>query len=390
MSDEPGSALDTHAIPLAGVDPDLPDDDLAPLLDRLAGARLIGLGEATHGDHESFQFRARLVQALVRHRGLGAVLFEAGPIEMDPFDSYVTGDTDALPAGRDLAFWWTEELRGLLVWLRAWNTERAEAPVRVGGTTPGRPGLAPALRLLDEAGVAAPAGWRRLAEEAPGRFCDPGWVESALAAWRTTPPPPLDPADPRHRRIALLAGTFPQSLELWSGRVQPPEQWALQDRYIAANALAQLERFGPGTTAALLAHNFHVWLEPWRAGGLLRERLGTAYRAVFATFGRGAYNAFTGSRGGKWEAHPCPPPPPGSMEHLLDQLGLDCCALDPASVPSLRQAQAVRNARMVAVDGADQFQVRCVPAERFDLVVYFREAQPSRMANATRVEEPAP
>jgi erythromycin esterase len=390
MSDESSSELGTHAIPLAGVDPDLPDDDLAPLLAHLAGARLIGLGEATHGDHESFQFRSRLVQALVRHRGLRAVLFEAGPVEVDPWDDYVTGATDARPTGRDLAFWWTEEVRDLLVWLRSWNAAHPDAPVRVGGTTPTRPGLVVALRRLDEAGIAAPAEWRRLVEEAPGRCGDPSWVESALAAWHATPPPPLDPADPRHRRIALLAGTFPQSLELWFGRVQPPEQWALQDRYISENALAQLERFGPGTTAALLAHNFHVWLEPWRAGGRLCERLGAAYQSVFATFGRGAYNAFAESRSGKWKPHPCPPPPPGSMEHLLDQLDLDCYALDPIGVPSLRQEQAVRNARMVAVDGADQFRVRCIPAQRFDLVVYFREAHPSRMANPTGVEEPTP
>jgi hypothetical protein len=44
----------------------------------------------------------------------------------------------------------------------------------------------------------------------------------------------------------------------------------------------------------------------------------------------------------------------------------------------MRDELAVRNARMVAVEGADQFQVRCVPAERFDLVVYVRETHPSR------------
>jgi hypothetical protein len=246
-----------------------------------------------------------------------------------------------------------------------------------------------ALRLLDEAGIAAPAAWRRLLEEAaPGRLRDLPWVEAALAAWRATPP--LDGAHPHLRWVALLAETFPQALEVWSGRAPPEESWALQDRYLAENALAQLERFGPGAGAALLAHNLHVWLEPWRAGGLLRGRLGTAYRAVCATFGRGWYNAHAGSRSGEWRPHPCPPPPPGSMEHLLDQLDLGCYALEPSRVPALRRELAVRNARMVAVEGADQFQVRCVPAERFDLVVYFSEAHPSRMANPAHVEEPAP
>src|SRR5438093_5454663 len=330
MGSDDLAALRAHAIPLAGVDPARPDDDLAPLLDRLAGARLVGLGEATHGDHESFQFRSRLVQALVRHRSLGAVLFEAGPAEMDPFDRYVTGAADALPTGGELSFWWTEELRDLLVWLRAWNAEHPEARVRVGGTTPvGARGLVLALRLLDEAGIAAPAAWRRLLEEAaPGRLRDLPWVEAALAAWRATPP--LDGADPHRRWVALLAETFPQALEVWSGRVPPPVQVALQDRYLAENALAQLDRFGTGAPAALLAHNLHVWLEPWRAGGRLRERLGAGYRAVFATFGRGEYNAYARSRSGEWRPHACPPPPPGSMEHLLDRLDLACCALEPA------------------------------------------------------------
>jgi erythromycin esterase-like protein len=293
VSDASTSALRAHAVPLAGVDPALPDDDLVPLLERLAGARLVGLGEATHGDHESFQFRSRLVQTLVRRRGLGAVLFEAGPAEIDPFDRYVIGALDTLPTGREPAFWWTEEVRDLLVWLRAWNVGHPDAPVRVGGTTPiGARGLVLALRRLDEAGIAAPAAWRRMLDEAaPGQLRDLPWVESALAAWRATPP--LDSADPHLRWIALLAETFRQALEVWSGRI--------------------------------------------------------------------------------------PPPPPGSMEHLLDRLELNSYAVEPARVPALRDELAVRNARMVAVEGADQFQVRCVPAERFDLVVYFRETHPSRV-----------
>jgi hypothetical protein len=78
-------------------------------------------------------------------------------------------------------------------------------------------------------------------------------------------------------------------------------------------------------------------------------------------------------------AAPVPAAAAGLVEHLLDRLELDCYAVEPASVPALRGELAVRNARMVAVEGADQFQVRCVPAERFDLLVYVREAHPTRL-----------
>ncbi|MBI3970703.1 MAG: hypothetical protein HY332_05390 [Chloroflexi bacterium] len=60
------AAWQATAIPLAGVEPTLPEEDLRPLLDRLAGARFVGLGEASHGDHESCQCKRRLIQTLVR------------------------------------------------------------------------------------------------------------------------------------------------------------------------------------------------------------------------------------------------------------------------------------------------------------------------------------
>jgi erythromycin esterase len=377
------AALRAEAVPLAGVGPGLSDDDLVPLLERLANARLVGLGEATHGDHESFQFKCRLIRALVRQRGFRLVLFECGPAEMDPYDRYVTGASDTLPMGGELHPWRTEEVRDLFVWLREWNTGHAtNGQVRVAGTTAqSRRGLLLALRLLDDAGIAAPAEWRRLAEESAGRLRDLPWVEAALATWRTTAPAPLDTNSPSGRWIALLAGTFPQWLEVWSGRVPAEQRWQLGDRHMAENTLAQLDRFGPDTKTVLWAHNHHLWLESWRAGSHLRARFGPDYQVAYVAFGRGAYNASSQSAGGPgdWRPHPCPPPPPGSMEHLLDQLDLDCYAIVPTAVPALRAEQPVRHARMVAVEGADQFYLRCVPAERFDLLVYFREAHPSRM-----------
>ena len=67
------------------------------------------------------------------------------------------------------------------------------------------------------------------------------------------------------------------------------------------------------------------------------------------------------------------------MEHLLGRLDHGCYAVAPADVPALRREVPVRHARMVAVAGADQFSVRCVPADRFDLLVYVRESHPSRL-----------
>lgn len=205
-------------------------------------------------------------------------------------------------------------------------------------------------------------------------------MEAALETWRATAPPALDSAGAHGRWIALLANTFPQWLEVWSGRVPAAHGWELGDRYMAENALAQLERLGRQTRPAFWAHNHHLWLEPWRAGSHLRRRLGSEYRVVYCAFGRGAYNASSQQRreGSNWFPHPAPPPPPGTLEHLLDAVGLDCFAVAPTHVPALRDELPVRHARMVVADGADQFSLRCVAADWIDLLVYFREAQPTR------------
>src|SRR6266542_1552702 len=99
------TALRGGAMRLDGVDPALSDSDLAPVLGRFAEARVVGLGEATHGDRESFQFKHRLIQALVHREGFRVFLFESSPAEMERYDRYVTGVDERLPLDRGLHPW---------------------------------------------------------------------------------------------------------------------------------------------------------------------------------------------------------------------------------------------------------------------------------------------
>jgi len=250
--------LQAQAIPLAGADPDITEDDLAPLLERLAGAWLIGLGEATHGDHESFAFKQRLIQSLVRRGQCDVVIFERGVAEMDAYDRYVTGQTDTLTIGGQLYPWVTEEVRDLLRWLRAWNADGGW--VWFAGMDMQSPqGLSLALRLLDELGIVAPIAWPMLEQEVsePGLTTD--WYAGALERWRETAPPSLDLREEHCRWITLLADTFRQWLEVRLLAGQPDSRpWMLRDQFMAGNALAQLARFGPDTKGVIWAHNGHV------------------------------------------------------------------------------------------------------------------------------------
>jgi hypothetical protein len=66
-------------------------------------------------------------------------------------------------------------------------------------------------------------------------------------------------------------------------------------------------------------------------------------------------------------------------EHLLDRLDPDCFAVEPDTVGLLRHEAPFRCGGGVIFEGEGQFSCRCVPADVFDLLVYFRTVQPSRL-----------
>ena len=56
---------------------DLESADLGPLLERIGDARVVCLGEATHGTSEFYRLRARITRELVEKKGFGLVAVEA-------------------------------------------------------------------------------------------------------------------------------------------------------------------------------------------------------------------------------------------------------------------------------------------------------------------------
>jgi erythromycin esterase len=129
-------ALADYTLAFEGVDPDEPGG-LGWLGERLAGATVVGLGEATHGTREFAQFKTRLLRHLVVEADLRALCLEAGFAETLAVDRYVTDGegtaTEVLSALRGWS-WAVAEVRDLLVWLREFNADRPrEDRVRVYG-----------------------------------------------------------------------------------------------------------------------------------------------------------------------------------------------------------------------------------------------------------------
>ena len=102
--------------------------DLEALLERIGDARVVLLGEASHGTSEFYLMRARITQELITKKGFRFVSIEGDWPDVARLDHYVRHSE--YPATEWTAFarfptwmWRNEETRGFVDWLHACNAK---------------------------------------------------------------------------------------------------------------------------------------------------------------------------------------------------------------------------------------------------------------------------
>jgi len=114
----------THAIPLATVDAGHGFDDLQPLKKIIGDARVVELGEATHGTSEFFRMKHRMLEFLATQMGFTIFSIEANMPEAYRLNDYVLdgkGDPKALIKGMNFWTWDTQEVLAMVEWMRGFN-----------------------------------------------------------------------------------------------------------------------------------------------------------------------------------------------------------------------------------------------------------------------------
>ncbi|MEV4174052.1 erythromycin esterase family protein [Nonomuraea sp. NPDC049709] len=111
------------ALPLTG------PGDLGPLLERVGEARFVLIGEASHGTHDFYAWRAELTRRLIAEKGFGFVAVEGDWPDCERVNQAVTTGADPFDAlygfERWPTFMWAnEEVADFCRWLSRWNAER--------------------------------------------------------------------------------------------------------------------------------------------------------------------------------------------------------------------------------------------------------------------------
>ena len=354
----------------------LTQTDLDPLVRRLSGARVIGIGEVTHGTHQDEAFKVELIKALVRAGAIDTLTIECNRAAGDALDHYVgRGEGDPVAVIRSPSFfsiWRNDDFAGLIVWLRAWAIATGK-PLHIIGVDLQDSGVdaAAALDFMARRDPAAAADIRsRLGALVTGADGKPG----SLVDWRLeTPKASYDtalaaaaelkdrlanaPADwrdapgyesARHAAAVAWQGLFTFENEYKGADTSKlaPAYYNRRDDFMAANLM---EGLGAGR-AALWAHDEHVAArfgprddaQGWRAlGNVLHDKLGTGYRTVGFTWSQAVIRAVTHKQG-----DPMPPRAarhfvetrlgnqrPGDFGHVFDPLGGDGWWIDLSARP---------------------------------------------------------
>jgi erythromycin esterase-like protein len=114
--------------------------DFDPLLALAGQARIVLLGEASHGTHDFYRVRAELTKRLIREQGFRAVAVEADWPDAYRVNRYVRGrspDPDAEEALRGFVrfpqwMWRNADILDFVGWLREHNAEIGDEAARVG------------------------------------------------------------------------------------------------------------------------------------------------------------------------------------------------------------------------------------------------------------------
>ena len=115
---------------------DVESAELDALLERLAPARVVLRGEATHGTHEFYRMRARISRARIERHGFRAVAVEADWPDAARIDRYARHLPPASAPWKPFSrfptwMWRNEEVRLFAEWLRVHNA-RVEPERRAG------------------------------------------------------------------------------------------------------------------------------------------------------------------------------------------------------------------------------------------------------------------
>jgi len=137
--------LDKSIIEIRNISPDSSFDDINRLLPILKNTKIVGLGEATHGTHDFFVYKHRLIKLLTTQADFKVIIIEGdftGSQIMNDYVLYGKGTLNEALLGVSYGIWMTKEFASLIEWIKKYNSNKNyEEKIRFYGFDMNNPSL---------------------------------------------------------------------------------------------------------------------------------------------------------------------------------------------------------------------------------------------------------
>ena len=390
------------------------DVPLGSLLDRIGDARVVLLGESTHGTSEFYRMRARITRELILRCGFRMVAIEADWPDAAAVDRHVRARPRErwwIPFSRFPTWMWrNQETHELVEWLYHYNREVRDPALQVSfhglDLYSLHTSASEVITYLDRVDPAAAAVARqRYGCLTPWQGDPAAYGKAALVERLASCEAPVVTmlTDLLRRRLEggagdgdelfdatqnarLVAGAERYYRVMYYGAV---ESWNLRDRHMFDTLLATLEHRGPDARMVVWAHNSHAGdaaatamgaRGEYNVGHLCRRQFGDQVCLVGFGTDRGTVAAAS-DWGGPMETMAVQPSHSASYERLCHDSGIPAFLLhlrDPVREALRHELLPARLERAIGVvyrpesELASHYFQAVLPAQ-FDEYVWFDE-----------------
>lgn len=394
--------------------------DLDPLLTRIGEARYVLLGEASHGTHEYYTWRASISRRLIEEKGFSFIAVEGDWPDCYRVNRFAKGYPDAGDNARSVLhdferwptwMWANEEVVELVEWLRRHNDGLPQG-MKAGfygldvyslwdslyqvlgylgkHDVSALPAARRAFRCFEPYGedVQGYARATRLIDES----CEDEVVALLAALRRSARQYPKDGGE-AHFNAEQNALVVRNAEHYYRTMIQGgPDSWNVRDRHMVETLERLMRHHGPGAKAIVWEHNTHIGDARFtdmaddglvNVGQLVRE--GHAEDGVVLIgFGSSRGSVIAGQ---EWEAPmqrmEVPPGRPGSWEDVLNRAGAEDRLLLLDGARGSEEFLEERGHRAIGVvyrPGYERYgnYVPTVLPLRYDAFLYLKETEALR------------
>jgi erythromycin esterase len=364
----PVEYLREHAVVIRSIDPaDENFADLQPLKQMIGDARIVALGEATHGDGATFLVKARLVRFLHREMGFDVIALESGFYDVQKAWSWaLAGEPLAQSVQRGIFTAWSASAQAAPLFEYLAAAAQTSRPMELVGfdlqmsAMSGVPRAAAylpddLLAVLQRRG--SPAGedprFELFASSIPRMYGDASWLynkptEEEKSAF-------LASIDFLRAELVRLGGQpgpgelgywlqVMESVEqnargqwMWTGQPGEPavQYWNQRDRQMARNLIWHATHGFPGRRIVIWAATSHIQDNLARQYNRPREEFMAMGDHLRDAFGDAFYSVGFVSNDGTWgyplpgqPLNPLQPMPAESLEGRFVEAGMEVAMVD--------------------------------------------------------------